>query len=278
MKVQRLENHLTKKDEGNDFSTSAQLSYELTDDDIVWPIKRMDTDSVIMEPKQRMCCDCKVKPVKPQRNAKRPYSRCDECNRRYKREEMQKLRAKQKELVQDRPDIGMKRCTKCNKLKWYSAYSTHANSDSNELNKICDACLTKLYASQHKFEKDFTPEWWRARAYNVNTVYRNKLARKQGIPASSLSLNDLPWVCKPNDLVDLYLLQKGLCCYCGIKLTKQNLGVDHKKVLSRGGEHIKENLALCCKDCNQLKLDKHYDEFVLFLQDYAKRIIDRNNG
>lgn len=36
------------------------------------------------------------------------------------------------------------------------------------LNKICDSCLTKLYANQNKHSDEMTPEWWRARAYGAN--------------------------------------------------------------------------------------------------------------
>lgn len=237
----------------------------------------MDTSSVTEQDKTRMCCDCKVKPAKPQRNAKKPFYRCEECHRAYKREEMRRIRARKKELVQDDPVHGMKRCTKCQKLKYYSAFSTHKNSLTGELNKICDACLTKLYLNNKKNADGMTPEWWRARAYAVNNSVRNREARKLGIPTSSFPVTDLKWICRPNDLVALYIAQEEKCCYCGVQLTKANLGVDHKTALGQGGQHVADNLCLCCQDCNTLKLDRSYEEFVQFIQEYANRIISRYN-
>jgi len=232
----------------------------------------MDTNSA-----EKLCKDCKTKPVKPQRNAKRPFYRCEECHRAFKREEMRKSREKKKALLQDDPEKGMKRCSKCKKLKYYSAYSIRKNSVTNELNKICDACLTKAYLSKEKRAEGMSPEWWRARAYAANNTVRNRIARKLGVPTSSVPVKSLPWICGPNDLVELFNTQNGECCYCGVQITKDNLSVDHKTALGSGGTHTKENICLCCKDCNTLKLDKSSDQFTEFLQNYARRIISRYN-
>lgn len=238
----------------------------------------MDTNSSNEDnSKIRYCCDCHVRPVKPQRNAKKPFYRCEECHRAHKREEMRRIRARKKEELQDDPVHGMKRCTKCKKLKYYSAYSARKNSVTGELNKICDACLSKLYLNQKKYDEGMTPEWWRARAYAVNSTYRARVAKKAGVPTSSMPLENLSWICKPNDLIELFIQQDQKCMYCGVELTKENLGVDHKTSLGNNGEHALHNLGLCCKDCNLIKLARNSDEFIEFLQDYAKRIINRYN-
>ena len=39
------------------------------------------------------------------------------------------------------------------------------------------------------------------------------------------------------------------CVYCGEEMT----GFDHLQPLSKGGEHTPENLAPCCKSCNNVK-------------------------
>lgn len=226
----------------------------------------------------RICIDCGIRKVRPQRAAKRPFYRCDECQRRYKREEMQKIRAKKKELVQDDPVRGMKRCTKCKKLKYYSAYSIKKSSVSGELNKICDACLSRMYMSQDKFEKEMTAAWWRQRAYSVNNYVRTREAKKEGIPLSDYAMALLKWKCSPNDLIVLFKQQKGKCIYCGCQLDKTNLCTDHMTPLSREGKHEFSNLALACKDCNQLKLSKTKQEFIAFLIEYANRIISRTQG
>lgn len=226
----------------------------------------------------RMCKDCKTRPVKPQRNAKRPFYRCEECHRAYKREEMRRLRQRVKDQVQENEETKTKRCTRCGKLKPYSAFSYSQRVVRQQLNKVCDSCLTKLYANQHKHSPDMTPEWWRARAYGANQIARTRLAKERDVPTSSVSLSDLDWVCNPMDLVDIYEKQDKKCVFCGCVLTKDNMCIDHKTPVSKGGRHELSNLELTCKDCNILKLDRTVEEFTVFVEQYANRIISRSKG
>lgn len=46
---------------------------------------------------------------------------------------------------------------------------------------------------------------------------------------------------------------KGICYYCKRKFKPNELTMDHRIPLSRGGESIKENLVPCCKECNHKK-------------------------
>lgn len=45
----------------------------------------------------------------------------------------------------------------------------------------------------------------------------------------------------------------GICYYCGEKFPPQDLTMDHKIPLARGGLSEKENLVPACKDCNNNK-------------------------
>jgi len=58
---------------------------------------------------------------------------------------------------------------------------------------------------------------------------------------------------------------KGNCEYCGVKLTRKNLSVDHKIPLSRGGNTSEENLAYCCDKCNNAKGEMDYEEYVALI-------------
>lgn len=224
----------------------------------------------------KMCKDCGVRPVRPQGSAKSPFCRCNECQRKYKRESMQKLRAEKAKLLMDDPVKKMKRCTKCNKLKHYSAFSPSKIKLSGELNKLCDACLTKLYMSQNKYAEGFTAEYWRRRAYSVNTSHRQFLAKKNGVPQTEIQFEDMSYVCKPNDLVEIYNRQNGKCAYCGVELTTSNLEIDHKIPKSRNGSLELSNLCACCTDCNVLKLQKTDKEFLEdFIPEYISRFINR---
>jgi len=54
---------------------------------------------------------------------------------------------------------------------------------------------------------------------------------------------------------------KGKCEYCGVKLTRTNLSVDHKIPLSRGGDTTETNLAYCCSKCNNAKGEMTHVEY-----------------
>lgn len=225
----------------------------------------------------KLCCDCHERPVKPQRNAKRPFYRCEECHRAHKREEMRRIRAKKQEQLMDDPVRKRKRCTKCKCLKPYSAFSPRANGKAEhpELNKMCDTCLTKAYSSKNGTGEGMTPEWWRTRAYNVNTMHRQRLAQLRGVPVADISTDDLDWICKPVHLLGLYEQQNHRCYYCGVELSRDNLSAEHKVPRTKGGAPTLDNLALCCSDCNYLKHTRTEEEFVTFLKEYATRIINR---
>ena len=49
--------------------------------------------------------------------------------------------------------------------------------------------------------------------------------------------------------------QNGLCRYCNKKGPPQDLTMDHRIPLSKGGKSDKENLIPCCKNCNNQKKD-----------------------
>ena len=55
------------------------------------------------------------------------------------------------------------------------------------------------------------------------------------------------------------------CEYCGCKLTRKNLNVDHKMPVSRGGSFDGDNLAYVCDKCNKAKAELSYDEFKALL-------------
>ena len=48
-------------------------------------------------------------------------------------------------------------------------------------------------------------------------------------------------------------LHSGLCEYCGNKFSPKELTMDHIVPLIRGGKSVKNNIAVCCKECNNKK-------------------------
>lgn len=43
------------------------------------------------------------------------------------------------------------------------------------------------------------------------------------------------------------------CEYCGVFMTRSKRTIDHKFPKQMGGEYTKDNIAICCRSCNQLK-------------------------
>lgn len=48
-------------------------------------------------------------------------------------------------------------------------------------------------------------------------------------------------------------LTSGLCYYCTRLFKPKELTMDHIVPLARGGRSTKDNLVVCCKDCNNKK-------------------------
>lgn len=48
-------------------------------------------------------------------------------------------------------------------------------------------------------------------------------------------------------------LNLGVCYYCGQKVGRENLTMDHIVPLSRGGRSTKGNIVAACKECNNKK-------------------------
>ena len=44
-----------------------------------------------------------------------------------------------------------------------------------------------------------------------------------------------------------------ICYYCGNQIDKQDLTMDHKVPIARGGRSSKSNIVASCKKCNTLK-------------------------
>ncbi len=60
-------------------------------------------------------------------------------------------------------------------------------------------------------------------------------------------------------------LAQGECHYCGVKTPKEELTMDHKIPLSRGGKTTKGNVVVACKPCNNEK--KYFTPAEMILND-----------
>ena len=86
---------------------------------------------------------------------------------------------------------------------------------------------------------------------------------KQGVFAGAIKRPNRPR--KPTR-INLYIRDKGVCQYCGDKLTYEGSTLDHVLPKSRGGGDKWENLVLCCPPCNYKKGNKLLSESGLALR------------
>ncbi len=101
----------------------------------------------------------------------------------------------------------------------------------------------------------FTPPDFCRRAASINHRERyktdriNRIRSRFGIPVrEALSIS-------PEDLEHLLSESRGECQWCG-KLMRGTPEYDHILPLSRGGENVIDNLAVCCRTCNRRKAGK----------------------
>lgn len=204
-------------------------------------------------------------------------SQCPVCRRKTANEQRSQSGEAKRILLMKRNDElaldGKRVCAKCHHVRHLTEFSTSQPHRQGKINKICDRCLTRMYENPKRKESGFGGNFWRRKAYTVNTVGRARLAKLKGVKTSSIRMTDLEWECKPQDLAKLFEKQNGKCFYCKCKLKHDWLQVDHVVPLSRGGKNTLDNIVLTCKDCNNLKNTKTGEEFFAFVREYTKRFL-----
>lgn len=99
--------------------------------------------------------------------------------------------------------------------------------------------------------KKYKKEWRENNPERVKTYYSSYRARKRNALGQFTD----------EDIVKLYIKQKGLCFYCGQAL-KDNYDIDHFTPLSKGGTNYPSNLRLSCHSCNNRKRARDPYEFI----------------
>ncbi len=66
----------------------------------------------------------------------------------------------------------------------------------------------------------------------------------------------------PTKVADLLAAQNGRCLYCYRYLDPADATIEHVVPITRGGLHVRENLAAACLSCNCSKHNKTLDEYL----------------
>ena len=219
--------------------------------------------------KSRKCMSCNGDEPLAVRGGK-VHPRCEACHKAHRAKVAAKCRRNKKIELANQPEVspGWKVCTKCYTLKRFSEFRTVRSRPT----KVCDACLTSIYAVPSRVSAGFDAGFWRKRAYTCNTTARVTLAKRLGVPVASVKLTDLDYICKPQDLQNIFNDQDGGCFYCNEPLVADGTTtVDHSQAQCNEGAHHPENFRISCCDCNHLKFKRGEQEFLRFLQRFIKR-------
>ena len=173
----------------------------------------------------------------------------------------------------------MKRCSKCNELKPVDAFYKRKGGDGRHRQcKACQLAYSKSRKAQNNenarkrydpekraaiWRKQSTPEYKAKRnAYNreykrnnkdvVNKNKHDARARKRNAPGVYTTEQ---WQAR----LDYY---GGKCRYCG---TTEDLTIEHRIPLCRGGSNWPSNLVPACRSCNCSKGKKNEKEYIFHL-------------
>ena len=154
-------------------------------------------------------------------------------------------------------------CIKCGKEKDVSEFQKRPDSKTGYYRqcKECQKETRKLRREKNKLNPN---KYLKSRIDSLNKASGRRTGKSKEIieNSSPISLEEIQTLIK----------EKGLkCSYCNIPLTYESMVFDHIIPLCKDGEHSIHNVQLCCKDCNNLKLDRTDKEFRIFLQNYIKR-------
>lgn len=173
------------------------------------------------------------------------------------RERKEQLRAQKEAIKQQIEGIGVKVCTQCKEEKGMIEFALQGKRGRKA---VCKKCFIERDTTSKQrmqrwltvgINKDHAKIW---RHTNPERHQENRGKRK------SLILSTMDGTITKGALSKL-IEEANQCPYCGDDISKQNKSVDHIIPLSKGGEHIISNIAICCLKCNLAKGNKILKEW-----------------
>jgi 5-methylcytosine-specific restriction endonuclease McrA len=128
----------------------------------------------------------------------------------------------------------------------------------------------------------------RRKKYYEDSIYREKILqrsrdnykKKRAYMIAKKHKRESMMIGQNDGTVDIKIIEQILkerksCVYCGKEFNGHPIELDHIDPLSKGGLHSKFNLVACCRQCNQLKKNKTFNEWLKFIPDERKQIVTK---
>lgn len=185
-----------------------------------------------------------------------PPARCKRCSDKRPRteEEKQNISEKLKQRSLDLAELSpTKKCPGCNRTKKRHLFMKN-RARGGGVNSLCKVCEKKYRAAKKAGWKETDYAAWKAEALRSNWLAR---ARQRDVDPATVPtkaeikewlLNQIPWT----------------CYYTGNALGN-DIGVDHKVAIARGGSFGLDNLVLVSKKLNMAKGVMSDEEFMELL-------------
>lgn len=148
---------------------------------------------------------------------------------------------------------------------------------SNYKRDCCTEECRKEYVNKLGRDRYAKDEKYRERKKQLSRLSHKRnpylmLARKHKRKSNKEKLNDGTVTAT---IIKKILNSRKRCPYCGGKLTKINIRLDHIDPIKRGGLHTANNLTPCCYKCNSFKSAKPFYIWIQYLKSpYKERAVN----
>lgn len=129
--------------------------------------------------------------------------------------------------------------------------------------RMQDPAFKKLEAERHqkrRLEPGFIEK------ERIRSLAKSKTFNSMANHVHQAHMRRMKQLCNTNPdakkAIKLIRLNAKKCFYCGCKVTRKTLHIDHVKPIAKGGFHTAFNLVPSCKKCNYSKGSKQPNDFI----------------
>jgi len=218
--------------------------------------------------KTKVCTHCKQEklmskfPEKPAGNGR--HYQCDKCYEKYS------------QLIKEREDLrlkGLKQCSRCKEIKLTdNFYNANTKNGKNVACKECVDLINKQWVNANIEKNNLKLRKWRLRNKEKLSFIRRKRQCQHRLKDLATSANrraknkGIEGKLNYLQLFNLAKKQKLKCAISGIKLTNQNISVDHKKPYADKGINSIDNIQLLDIKVNIMKSSYSEEDFLKLIE------------